>query len=134
MSSIPSPLDLPFQRLRQFRTALLHLHKALLESERVTYEKQHGRIQSKGEFFRLVVGDEWFSWLRPYSKFIVKIDETLDSKEPVTLDEVNRLLEEASFLLRADETGSDREKRYYQAIQRDPNIALMHAQAAQLLD
>jgi len=134
MSSVPSPLDLPFQRLRQFRTALLHLHKALLESERVTYEKHYGRIQSKGEFFRLVVGDEWFNWLRPYSKFIVKIDETLNSKEPVTLDEVNRLLEEASFLLRADETGSDREKRYYQAIQRDPNIALMHAQAAQLLD
>ena len=134
MSSVPSPLDLPFQRLRQFRTALLHLHKALLESERIMYEKQYGRIQSKGEFFRLVVGDEWFSWLRSYSKFIVKIDETLDSKEPVTLDEVNRLLEEASFLLRVDEAGSDREKRYYQAIQRDPNIALMHAQATQFLD
>ncbi|AMW27370.1 MAG: hypothetical protein P5702_17195 [Limnospira sp. PMC 1291.21] len=133
MSSTQSPLNLPFKRLRQLRTGLLNLHKNLLESERITYEKCYGRIPSKGEFFRLVIGDDWFSWLRPFSQFIVKIDETLEEKEPVTLDQVNELLEEAKFLLRVDEQGTEREKRYYQAIQRDPNIALIHAEVSNIL-
>ena len=133
MSSSDSSLDLPFQRLREVRTALLRLHKALLESERIAYEQSHGRIRSRGEFFQLVIGDEWFSWLRPFSQLIVQIDEALDAKEePMTLNQANQLLEEAKMLLQASETGTAREKRYYQAIQRDPNIAFMHAETSQL--
>ena len=133
MSSSDSSLNLPFQRLREVRTALLRLHKALLESERIVYEQSHGRIRSKGEFFQLVIGDEWFSWLRPFSQLIVQIDEALDAKEePMTLNQANQFLEEAKMLLQASETGTMREKRYYQAIQRDPNIAFMHAETSQL--
>ncbi len=133
MSSSDSSLDIPFQRLREVRTALLRLHKALLESERIVYEQSHGRIRSKGEFFQLVIGDEWFSWLRPFSQLIVKIDEALDAKEePMTLNQANQLLEEAKMLLQASETGTMSEKRYYQAIQRDPDIAFMHAETSQL--
>jgi hypothetical protein len=57
MSSTHSSLELPFQRLREVRAALLRLHKTLLESERVVYEQLHGRIRSKGEFFQLVIAD-----------------------------------------------------------------------------
>ncbi len=110
------------------------LHKALLHSERRVYEQQHGHIRSKGEFFQLAINDEWFSWLRPFSQFIVEIDETLDAKdEPVTLDRANKLLDDAKDLLRPAENGTQREQRYYQAIQRDPNIALIHADASQIL-
>lgn len=133
MSSTPSPLDLSFQRLRELRALLLRLHKTLLDSERVVYEQYHGRIQSKGEFFRLVIGDEWFSWLRPISQFIVQIDEALSAKEPVTLQRVNELLEEARALLHPSEEGTTLEKRYYQAIQREPDVALMHAEVSRLL-
>jgi hypothetical protein len=80
------PLDLSFQRLREVRAALLRLHKVLLNSERDVYEQLHGRIQSNGQFFQLVLEDEWFSWLRPFSQFIVQIDEALSAKEPITLD------------------------------------------------
>jgi len=45
--SSTDPLDIPFQRLREVRAALLHLHKALLHSERDVYEQFHGRIRSK---------------------------------------------------------------------------------------
>lgn len=127
------PLDTPFHRLRELRTKLLRLHKALLESERVTYEQEHGRIQSKGEFFQLVIGDEWFSWLRAFSQYIAHVDEMTSAKEPMTLDQVNDLLTEARQLLHASEDGTDREQRYYQAIQRDPDIAFMHAEASSLL-
>ncbi|MGF1492115.1 MAG: hypothetical protein ACFBSC_06630 [Microcoleaceae cyanobacterium] len=129
-----SALDLPFQRLREIRNNLLKLHKALLDSEKVTYERFHGRIRTQGEFLRLVLEDDWFSWLRPFSKFIVQIDEALEAKEPMTLEQANQLLQEAEFLLRASENGTLREKRYYEAIQRDPDIAFIHAATSGLLN
>ena len=133
MSSAHSPLDLLFQRLRKVRTALLRLHKALLHSERDVYEQFHGRIRSNGEFFQLVIEDEWFSWLRPYSQLIVQIDEALSAKEPITLDRANEMLDEVRSLVSPAEEGTNQEQRYYQAIQRDPDIALMHAEMSRLL-
>ncbi|AFZ20436.1 hypothetical protein [Allocoleopsis franciscana] len=133
MSSANPPLDFPFQRLREVRAALLRLHKALLNSERDSYERLHGRIQSKGEFFQLVIQDEWFSWLRPFSQFIVQIDEALSAKEPITLDKANELLTEVRSLISPAEEGTLQQQRYFQAIQRDPNIALMHADVSRLL-
>jgi hypothetical protein len=128
-----SKLDLPFQRLREVRHALLKLHKALLYSERQVYEKFHGRIRSNGEFFQLVIEHEWFSWLRPISQFIVEIDEALSAKEPPTLRDVKNLLQQARTLIHPAENGTPLEKGYFQAIQRDPNIALMHADVSHLL-
>jgi hypothetical protein len=97
------------------------------------YEQLHGRIQSNGQFFQLVLEDEWFSWLRPFSQFIVQIDEALSAKEPITLDRANELLDEVRSLVSPAEEGTNQEQRYYQAIQRDPDIALMHAEVSRLL-
>ncbi|MGB3193129.1 MAG: hypothetical protein WBB43_27290 [Limnoraphis sp.] len=134
MSSNSASLDFPFRRLRNVRIKLLRLHKALLESEKIEYEKLNGQIRSRGEFFQLVIGDEMFSWLRPFSQLIAQIDEVMAAKdEPVTLQQVNHLLEEAQILLRPSENGNLREKRYFEAIQRDPDIAFMHAELSQIL-
>ena len=133
MSSSDSSLEATLQRLRELRSVLLRLHKALLESERVVYEQFHGRIQSKGEFFRLVIDHDWFSWLRPISQFIVQIDEVLSSKEPVPLDKASALLDQARELIQPAQEGTSLQKRYYRALQRDPDIALMHAEVSKLL-
>jgi hypothetical protein len=133
MSSVNS-LDITLQRLRELRLLLLRLHKALLNSERVVYEQFHGRIQSTGEFFQLVISHEWFSWLRPISQFIIQIDEALSPKQPATLDQATSLLADARKLLEPAPEGTTLQKRYYRAIQRDPEIALMHAEALQLLN
>ena len=132
MVSDPS-LDTPFQQLRELRPKLLKLHKALLDSERVTYEQVYGRIQTSGAFLQLVINHEWFNWLRPISQFIVQIDEVLHSKEPVVLSQVTDLLEQAQTLLQPSEEGTPAEKRYFDAIQRDPAIAMMHGEIAHLL-
>jgi hypothetical protein len=80
-----------------------------------------------------VIGDEWFSWLRPISQFIVQIDEFLGSKEPVTLNEANQLLEQARVLIQPCAEGTLLEKQYFRAIQRDPDIALMNAEVTKML-
>jgi hypothetical protein len=133
MSSANLSLEFTLKQLRELRSLLLPLHKALLESERVSYEESHGRIQSKGEYFQLVVSHEWFSWLRPISQYIVQIDEFLAAKEPVTLNDANALFAEARQLLQPDEAGTNLEQRYHQAIQRDPDVAFMHAKILRLL-
>jgi len=123
-------------RLQQIRPELLKLHKALLYSERTVYEQTHGPIANSGEFFRLVTEDEAFNWLRPISKFIVQIDELLDlrKKETIEPESAAILLEKARLMLKPNKDSlTPLGERYFNAIQRDPNIALMHADIAQKL-
>ncbi|MBI4782873.1 MAG: hypothetical protein HY785_16360 [Oscillatoriophycideae cyanobacterium NC_groundwater_1537_Pr4_S-0.65um_50_18] len=133
MVSESSSLDAAIRQLREVRLKLLRLHKALLESERITYEQFYGRISSSGEFFRLVVDHEWFNWLRPISQFIIQMDDVINAKEPVELQQVEGLLEQARVMLQPAEDGTSLEKRYYRAIQRDPDIAMMHGEISRLL-
>ncbi|MEM1253394.1 MAG: hypothetical protein AAGI69_13250 [Cyanobacteria bacterium P01_H01_bin.21] len=119
------------QRLRHFRNNLLKLHKLLLESERVRYEQINGPIKNKGEFFQLVISDEAFSWLRPISQFIVQIDEfTSAKKQPENPEEKAAiLLEKGRLMLKPNENSSTPlAAKYFEAIQSDPQIALMNAE------
>lgn len=125
--------DSTLQRLGQVRFALLRLHKALLDGERIRYEQEHGRIRSNSEFFQLVLEDQWFAWLRPISRFIVQIDEALSAKEPITLAQADELLSQTRQLMHPSQTGSTLEQNYYQSIQRDPDIAFIHAELANML-
>ncbi len=134
MSLSSAPLDLTFRRLRESRQALLELHKALLESERQGYERQFGTIQSKGEYFQLVVSHDWFNWLRVISQLIVKIDEAVSSKEPMTLSQADDLLQHTRRLMKPNVNGNEMEQKYYAAIQREVDIAILHHKLSKLLD
>ena len=133
MSSIRPHSDLARTRLTDLRHGLLQLHKALLESERLTYERVHGRIASRGAFFQLVIGDTWFEWLHRVSELIVQIDEMLDAEEAVTAIDATRVIDRARMLLKPTEDGSGFGKRYYEAMQRDPDVVLAHAAVKKLL-
>ena len=120
------------QQLQELRHALLHLHKMLVESERVTYEKTVGTIPSPNRFLQLLTSDPWFAWLQPLSQLIVAIDEALDAKEPkaATDAEATGLIKAARVLLVASEQGEDFPRHYFDALQRDPDVVLAHADAA----
>src|ERR1043165_4278003 len=92
-------------RLQALRSALLTLHKALVDSERVEYEKVMGKIQSPNHFLQLLTTDPWFAWLSPLSKLIVSIDEALDEKEPLTSAAVEALIQQTAGLLQPSEVG-----------------------------
>lgn len=138
LSSVPMSLNHPsldhsFQTLRKVRALLLQLHKALLESEKTQYEQRFGKIQSKGQFLQLVMGDPWFNWLRDYSQFIVQIDESFSPKEPFTLEQAELLLAEVEHLLIASEHGTERQQKYHAALEREDDIAQMHTELLSLL-
>jgi hypothetical protein len=119
-----------FQRLRN---ELLGLHKALVDSERVTYEQTIGAIPSPNHFLQLLTRDPWFAWLQPLSQLIVVMDEALDEKEPLTAAGVDALFRQARLLLVVSEEGHGFSKHYYDALQRDPDVVLAHAEVAKLL-
>jgi hypothetical protein len=121
------------QRLQPLRDALLALHKALVDSERVSYEQTIGTIPSPNHFLQLLTSDPWFAWLHPLSQLIVAMDEALDEKEPLTMANVDALVKQTRLLLVASESGDGFSKHYFDALQREPDVVLAHAEVAKLL-
>jgi hypothetical protein len=120
--------------LRTVRPLLLQLHKALMEAARLSYESNYGPILSKGDYFRLVIDNEWFQWLRPFSQFIVRIDERLAAKKPSEAENAEGLILGTKKLLSPASEGATPEHPYYQLMQQHPEIAMIHAQIIRLLD
>ena len=117
--------------LPELRMALLHLHKTLVDSERVSYEQTIGTIPSPNHFLQLLTTDPWFAWLHPLSLLIVAMDQALDSKrKPLSPEDAETLMKQARQLLVAAEEGDGFPKHYFDALQRDPDVVLAHAQAA----
>jgi len=130
-SAIPEAMR---QRLTQLRDGLLRLHKTLLDSETAQYERDIARISSSGELLKLVLYDPWFAWLHELSEFVVLIDESLDAKEPLEGFEGERLMAQAWELLMPNETGTGYALRYFEALQRDPDVVLAHGKMRKILE
>lgn len=116
------------RRLNDARLGLLALHKALLDYERIRFERTHGRVETTGAFLQLAIGDPQFAWLRPISELVVQIDELLVSDEPGAEVDADTVMNHARKLLRADEQGDDFQRRYHRALQDSPEVVLAHAQ------
>jgi hypothetical protein len=121
------------QKLVALRQTLLRIHKSLLEMERRTYEKEHGKV-SAGELFRLVVDDSQFSWLHNISEFVVRIDEALSGNEPVTDTDSHIAIALARKIFVPSETGDGFQRKYFDAIQKDPAVVIEHAELARLFN
>ncbi len=128
----PEPADLR-QRLTPLRDALLQLHKALMDTERIGYEQTFGKIQTPYQFLKLLTEDPWFAWFRPVSQLIAAIDETLDAKAPLTAATTESLMARVRTLLVPTEGGEGFSQHYDEALQRDPDVVFAHAAVARLL-
>lgn len=119
--------------MQDVRNALLRLHKVLVESERLTYEKIVGPIQSPNRFLQLLIDDPWFGWLQPLSQLIVAMDEAQDARKPATDAGALELIQQAKRLIVASEEGQGFGRHYFEALQRDPDVVLAHADTTKLL-
>jgi hypothetical protein len=118
--------------LSALRESLLHLHKTLLESERLSYEAAFGQIKSPYQFLHLVTNDPWFAWLTPLTTLVASVDEMLDARNSLTVSGVDALLRQVSTLLVATADGEGFSRHYDEALQRSPDVVLAHAAAARL--
>ncbi|MEG3958500.1 hypothetical protein [Microcoleus sp. herbarium2] len=120
------------QLLTNIRIKLLHLHKLLLDTERIRYEQVRGQV-SNGELLQLVINHDQFAWLHRLSELIVQIDELIHSDEPVTSEAIAALIADVQILLTPDEVGNDFAVKYDMALQRNPDVVLAHADVVTLL-
>lgn len=119
------------QLLRDLRRSLLRLHKTLLDQETAAYEQARGSV-TRGELLQLVINHEQFAWLHTISELIVRIDEMLSPKEPALDADAQALLAETQVLLAPAETGSEFQRRYFTALQSQPEAVLAHREVMQL--
>jgi hypothetical protein len=121
-------------RMRAWRTALLGLHKVLLDSERRRYEQDRGRIQGPQHALQLAMHDPWFAWLRPLSELIVQLDERLAEPLPFQPGEVQNYAEQVRRLLQLDLGGPDFVREYRRSLQDLPDAVVAHGKVLGLLN
>jgi hypothetical protein len=114
--------------LEDVREGLLGVHKALLAIARAEYEGVHGPIAGAGALLQLLIGDEAFAWLHPLSELAARADELVEEPETPAA-ELSAIARTAAELLAPDEAGPGFAKRYFDAIQGSPDVAMAHAQA-----
>jgi hypothetical protein len=124
--------DAERQMLIDLRHVLLHLHKTLLDWERVAYDRQHGRT-TPGELLSIVMRNPHFAWLHPLSGLIVRIDTMLDVEHPEPRAEVDAILRQARMLIAPDASGTAYAQRYHTALQELPDAVVAHGQVAAVL-
>jgi hypothetical protein len=132
-ADLPPMADDTRRRLRELRVALLQLHKVLLDDTKSTYELDRGRVGTNANLLQLVINDPWFAWLHSVSELVVRIDETLEPGSPASNGDATALLEQVERLLTASETGEGFQRRYFEALQRQPAVVLAHAAVRRIL-
>ena len=121
------------KRLKDLRSAMLHLHKTLLDHERMAYEREHGQIGNSYEYLNLVMHNPWFAWLRQLSELIVQIDELLDTRKPASEDTAAATINQARILLTPNEAGQEFQQKYFLSVQESPEVVLAHGAFAKVL-
>jgi hypothetical protein len=122
------------QRLNDLRNGLIRLHKTLLDSERAVYEHDVERVSSPGRMLQLVMSDPYFAWLHRLSELIVAIDERLADDDPPGPEDTGRFIGESRSLLMPAENGVDFGRRYFEALQRDPDVVIAHGRMMSVLN
>jgi hypothetical protein len=122
------------EQLNALRSRLIVLHKALIDSERVEYEKSFGPLETPQQFLKALINDPWFVWLQPFSRMVVTIDEMLESEDPIPPEEVRALMERARTLLQVNEETDDSRRSYFEALQREPDVILAHAAVMKIVN
>jgi hypothetical protein len=120
------------KQLKDVRLRLLRLHKMLLDQERAEFEKVYGSVTS-GQLLQLVINHEQFAWLHSISELVVRIDEMFDAENPMTSEEAKAFLAEAGNLLSPAGYQDSFKRKYYDALQSNPDVVLAHSELTSLL-
>lgn len=118
--------------LRAAQPLLLELHKALLDAERAQVESVHG-VMSGAEFLQLVSDPIRYGWLKPFSRLIIAIDDTVNPREDEEVVAPEELLDQARELVLPPKDDTPFGRRYRSLMQKDPELVMAHSAVAQAL-
>jgi hypothetical protein len=119
-------------KVRAIRTALLALHKTLIDAERARYGRAHGPIENPHQALQLLLRDPWFAWLRPIAELIVQADERLADDRPVRVEEADAYSAQVLGLLQHEVGGADFRREYHRSLQETPEVVIAHSKVVTL--
>ena len=111
---------------------LLKLHKALLDSERARYEKNHGPILDNNAYFNLVLSHEDFKWLRILLEAIALLDEESEA-ENISTDKIEVLADKLQNILSSNDN-SEFSQRYQAAVSNNSEVSSLDKQVKDIIN
>lgn len=116
-------------KLKKLSSAMLRLHKSLLDGAKTEYESKNGKIQSPNQYLALVLDDPHFAWLRKLSTLVALLDEATSIRRPASETDAVALLSEAKILLDFKDADEDFNDKFQTALQNNPDAVLIHNDA-----
>ena len=107
----------------RLRSALLSLHRSLVDFERGAYEKANGPV-ANAEFLQMLMRDPAFAWLAPLTSLIAQMDE-IEVEEHTEAQREAWYARARSVLVRDGALGAN----YAERIDVSADIAFAHAAA-----
>ena len=123
----------PASFVPELRHSLLELHKALLDAQRIRYERDHGRIKSSGELLGLVLEHPSFAWLRQLSALIARLDEWIEMREEIGDDDLHVVVNALRDLISADHRTGTFGKLYWEIADDVPEVLVAHVKLWRLI-
>ncbi len=120
-------------KLDKLRRALLQLHKTLLDAQRIRYEREYGRVESRGELLALVLEDASFEWLRVLSALIARLDEFAETDDKDLSGELRAVIDRVRTLVRF-EGNEGFTGPYREIVEAVPDALVAHVQLSRLLN
>jgi hypothetical protein len=109
--------------LLEAAAALREVHRALVQAERVSYEREFGPAGGPGQMLRLLTEHPHFAWLHPMSELIVDLDSLL-TQEILPPGTVAGVRQEIDRLTQAG--GSSFWEKYGPLLQSDTDVVMAH--------
>ena len=124
------------QFVDELRHSLLDLHKALLDAQRIRYEREHGRISTSGEFLGLVLEHPAFAWLRTLSALIARFDEWIEEQAAQfpSEDDLPGMIDALRSLVEAEGKHEVFSKPYWEIVNDSPAVLIEHVKLWRLLE
>jgi hypothetical protein len=119
--------------LEELRAALLDLHRAILRAQQIRYEREHGRVASRGELLQLVVQHADFKWIRALSALIAQLDEWSDAEGEARSEDVQAIIRALQTLIQPDGTNAEFTTRYWPLLEMVPEALVAHVKLWRLI-
>jgi len=119
--------------LRKVQTALMQMHRYLMNSLKTDRENQVGHAIQATEWLHLMLSDPEFSWLRSASGLMADIDALMDNYN-VSEEQLKIVRQELeSMFLTPSENPKDFHSIYSEIAKRDSDVMLYHGHLRQLI-
>jgi hypothetical protein len=119
-------------QVEEMRHAMLELHRRLIDAQRIQYEKLHGRVETTSEFLGLVLEHPDFEWIRALSALVAQLDEWREA-EPRDAAELEAIVAALRRLIQPQGSDSGFSRKYWEMIERTPEVLIDHVKLTRLL-